>query len=163
MKNDEEPRRKPLPPKLEDVPPEDLVSVGGPIQNSTVSLRLFGDDLEPAEVSSLLGSQPTEARKKGELIAHSRYHRQARTGSWLLKSRLDRNTDLAKQIEALLNLVTSDVAVWRKLTERYSVDLFCGVFLDADNRGFDLSPHLVLRLAERGLSIGFDIYGPASE
>lgn len=163
MKNDEEPPQKPLPPRLGDVPPENLVRVGGPVREATVSLRLFGDDLEPAEVTSLLGSQPTEARKKGELIAHSRYHLQARTGSWILKSRLDKSTDLAEQIEALLDLVTSDLDVWRKMTARYSADLFCGVFLDADNRGFDLPAQLVLRLAERGLSIGFDIYGPVSE
>jgi hypothetical protein len=163
MKNGKEEPRKPLPPKLEDVPPENLIRLGGPIQDATVSLRLFGDDLDPAEVTTLLGTQPTEARKKGEIIDQSRYHLQARTGSWILRSRLDRSTLLAKQIEALLDLVTSDIEVWRKLTNRYSVDLFCGVFLDEDNRGFDLPSQLVVRLAERGLSIGVDIYGPVSE
>jgi hypothetical protein len=163
MKNEEELPRKPLPPRLEDVPPENRVRVGGPVQEATVSLRVFGDDLDPAEVTNSLGSPPTKALRKGDLIPDSRYHLEARTGSWRLESPADKSTDLSKQIDVLLDLVTSDVEVWRKLTARYSVDLFCGIFLDTFNRGFELPPKLLHRLAERGLRIGFDLYGPVSE
>jgi hypothetical protein len=147
----------------EDPPPDRRVHVGGQVQNSTVSLRVFGDDLDPAEVTRLLGSPPTVARRKGEIIAHSRDRLAARTGSWSLKSQLGPKSPLDQKIETLLDRVTSEATVWRNLTARYSVDLFCGVFLDAMNRSFELPAPLVARLAERGLSIVFDLYGPTSE
>ena len=158
--------KKPIkqpPPRLTEVPRENLVTVGGAIQDATVSLRFFGDDLIPADITKLLGAAPTEARKKGDVIQRSRYHLKARTGSWLLKSALDRRTELSDQISGLLDQVTSDSKVWHKLTTRYSADLFCGLFLDEFNRGFNLPPTLVARLAKLGLGISFDIYGPVSE
>lgn len=154
---------KPPPPTLADVSPENIVTVGGAIKDATVTLRLFGDDLIPAEITKLLGALPTQARKKGEVVQDSRYDLEARTGSWLLKSALGGSTALSEQISSLLNQVTSDAKVWHQLTTRYSADLFCGIFLDEFNRDFDLPPQLVARLAKLGLGISFDLYGPVSE
>jgi len=39
-------------------------------------------------------------------------------------------------------------------------DVFCGLLLDGWNRGFELSPDLLIKLANRNLRIGFDIYAP---
>jgi hypothetical protein len=43
------------------------------------------------------------------------------------------------------------------------VDLFCGVFMETDNRGFGLEPAVIQALAERSLAVGFDIYGPSDQ
>jgi hypothetical protein len=37
-----------------------------------------------------------------------------------------------------------------------------GLFLDADNRGFELSPTVLGQLADREIRSGFDIYAPES-
>lgn len=57
---------RPDPPRLEDVDPATLISVGGPVDDVKVHLRLFGDDLIPDEVSAQLGAEPTEAFRKGD-------------------------------------------------------------------------------------------------
>jgi hypothetical protein len=37
--------------------------------------------------------------------------------------------DIVDQIESLLAKLTSDLTVWRSLTDGFDVDLFCGLFL----------------------------------
>lgn len=152
-------KQKPPPPRLEDVPPGDLIRVGGSVNRATVSLRLIGDNLEPDEVTNRLGCQPTAGSRKGDVIPDSHYHRIARTGSWRLDGADDRSTDLERQVTNLLKRVTNDLAIWQDLSSRLKVDLFCGVFLDEFNRGFTFSPGLLRQIADRGIEIGFDIYG----
>jgi len=62
------------------------------------------------------------------------------------------------QIETLLNSLTQDLSIWRELTQKYKVDILCGVWIRNWNRGMGLSPRLMAKLAERGLYLGLDIY-----
>ncbi len=127
------------------------------IDATSVTLRLFGDDLDPDEVSRKLGGQPTLARRKGDVIPDET-KRVAETGSWLLSSERQSKNTLESQIEALFNRLTADVAVWRDLAGRYHADLFCGLWSEAWNRGLELSPEVVAAIGERGLRLGLDIY-----
>jgi len=137
-----------------------MVRFGGPVEESCVSLRLFGETLDPEMVTQLLGCKPTEAHRKGDIIPDKRYHRVANNGSWRLHSTLPRSADLEEQVRALLSHVTSDLAIWQRLNGEFAVDLFCGVFLKDCNRGFSLSPAVMHLLSERCIEIGFDIYAP---
>jgi Domain of unknown function (DUF4279) len=128
------------------------------IENSTVSLRIFGDDLDPEEVTRLLRCLPTQSRRKGEVIPGKGMQRVARQGSWLLESNLPRSVDLEAQINNLIDRTTADLDTWASLSQRFSVDLFCGVFLTHLNEGFELSAKLMRQLSDRGLKIGFDLY-----
>jgi hypothetical protein len=156
--------QKPPPPKASDIEdPSRLIRFGGPIDSACVSLRLFGEALDPEEVTRLLGCQPTEARRKGDIIPDKRYHRVASTGIWRLEGRLSHTTEIEEQVTALLSAVTSDLQVWQRLGKELDMDIFCGVFLDDCNRGFVLSPRVMQMLGERGIEIGFDIYGQTDE
>ena len=150
--------KKPPPPRLEDISQDSLVHVGGPIDTVKVSLRLFGHDLEPDEVTRLLGCEPTSSRRKGDVIPDRRYHRVASKGSWLLQGQAESNIELEAQVQALLEMVTDDLNVWHDLANRFQVDIFCGLFLEEINRGFALSPELMKRLADRNIRVEFDIY-----
>lgn len=134
--------------------------IGGLVDRVTVSLRVFGDDLDRDEVSRLLACQPTQCHMKGEVSVGqiTGLRREARTGSWLLNSDDGRGVRLDEQIMNLLDRVTGDLAVWEELTEKYKADLFCGLFLEEENRACRLPAEVLRRLAERRLSIGFDIY-----
>jgi hypothetical protein len=123
-------------------------------------LRIFGDSLLPDQVTRLLGCQPTESRRKGDVIPDKRYHRVARTGAWVLDGRLPNTTDIEEQVLTLLTSLTSNLQVWQRLTAEFDVDVFCGVFLEDCNRGFCLSPRVMEMLSARGIEIGFDIYCP---
>jgi hypothetical protein len=114
----------------------------------------------PAELTKLLGCEPTKAHQKGDVLPDKRYHRVASTGSWLLNGTKPELTDIEEQIGALLSLVTQEIEVWRRLTGEFDADVFCGIFLEDCNRGFSLSPDITAKLSQRGLEIGFDIYSP---
>lgn len=139
-----------------------LFSIGAPIDRCKVSLRIFGDDLDPDEISRILLCEPSSKTKKGEIVADDGKGNQRISphGSWRLELAENDELGLEEQVLKLLSSVTADSAVWRRLTVQYKVDLFCGVFLNAGswNRGFSLSPKVLKELAERNLEIGFDIY-----
>ena len=141
-----------------------LFSVGGPIDRCKVSLRIFGDDLDPDEISSILLCEPSRKTKKGEIVADDGegHQRISPRGSWHLELAGDDDLGLEEQVLKLLACVTADSDVWRRLTLQYKVDLFCGLFVNAGswNRGFSLSPKVLRELAERNLEIGLDIYAP---
>ncbi len=132
------------------------------ISKADVSIRFFGDDLEPQELTRLLGAQPSRAKRKGEnWTVASGETRTARRGSWLINySEESSPVEIDEQVNALLDRLTDDTAVWLDLARRYEADVSCGLFLDNWNEGFSLAKFTLKRLSDRNLSIGFDIYAP---
>lgn len=125
---------------------------------TSVTLRFFGDDLDPDAISSALGSEPTNARKKGDTIGPPDAATTAQTGSWLLSSQPMSSTALDAQIDALFDRLTGDLAVWQRLCGEYTADLFCGLWSKEFHRGLELSPAVLARITERGLAVAFDVY-----
>ncbi len=121
------------------------------------SLRVFGDTLEPEEVSALLGHEPTRFHRKGDKCGPHGTSIEP-TGAWILDSRISEKSEVEDHVEWILSVLTTDVDEWSSLTERFSASILCGVFLDQYNEGFELSPRLCQALASRGLVIAFDIY-----
>ncbi|WP_414440146.1 DUF4279 domain-containing protein [Burkholderia sp. 22PA0106] len=132
------------------------------LHKSVASLRISGDDLVPTEISNLLGCLPTLCQLKGEPIIgkKSEQIRIARFGMWRLLAKPCEPEDLDGQIADILSQLTDDLEVWNGLAERYSIDLFCGLFMGSDNEGLLISPASLLLLGERGVKLGLDIYGP---
>ncbi|WP_082173226.1 DUF4279 domain-containing protein [Methylobacterium platani] len=89
----------------------------------TVALRIFGDGLDPDEITRLLGIEPTGLARKGD-VHHTASGREvvARSGFWRLNAGVPGS--LNTQIGALLTKLTSDPTIWRELTERYECDVF---------------------------------------
>ncbi|WP_242892978.1 DUF4279 domain-containing protein [Stenotrophomonas maltophilia] len=127
--------------------------------HSLLTLRLFGDDLNPAEITALLGANPTAAHHKGQQLTGNQPDavRIARTGSWQLDAERREPEDLEAQIFEILDQLTGDLAVWQSLA-RFRPDLFCGLFMGSSNDGVSLSPRVLLALGERGIELGLDIY-----
>jgi hypothetical protein len=127
----------------------------GPVYRTKASLRVFGDDLRPDDLTKLLGVPATSSEVKGAPVGRT----VSRRGGWRLASPLSENVDLADHIRWLLDATTKDIAVWRDVTSRYSVDIFVGLFLHDLNEGLSLSADLMAELGARGIELGLDIYG----
>lgn len=131
------------------------------LARSVAALRIFGDDLEPDEITRLLGCPPTKAQVKGQVtVGKTGRQRVARTGSWHLEAQEAEPENLDAQIVEIFGKLTSDSAVWVGIGGRYSVDLFCGLFMESWNEGLSLSPESMRTLGARGVEIGLDIYAP---
>ena len=121
----------------------------------------MGDDLDPVAVTTLLGGEPSETYRKGDVIhGAAGQTRIAKFGAWRRVARRRLPGDLDDQVRELFAGLTEDVEIWRNLTARYKVDVFCGLFLTESNEGIDLSAETMWLLGARGIVIGFDIYGP---
>ena len=123
-----------------------------------VSLRVFGDSLEPEEVSALLGRDPTRCHRKGDPTGGENGSAVEGTGAWILDSGLSEKAEIEDHVEWLLSNVSNDSDEWEQLTSRFSASVLCSAFLDQYNEGFELSPRLARSLADRGLVVAFDIY-----
>ena len=135
------------------------------VQCSVASLRIMGDDLLPDEVSRLLGRVPTHSEFKGQEITGRRsgHKRIAKAGMWRIEASRCEPEDLDGQVTEILALLSDDLTAWRSLSERYRIDLFCGLFLGSGNEGLSLSPPTLIALGCRGIELGLDIYGPDDE
>ena len=151
---------KQVPDKLKNSAPEGTVWFGGPIDRSKVSLRIFWENLNPDEISRLLKCPPSKTKEIVKKAIDKTKEGISHTAWWNLESNLPDETDLEEKVWDILQRISGDQGVWDFLTARYDIDLFCGVFLETQNRGFNLSVKLMRELSRLGIKIGFDIYGP---
>jgi hypothetical protein len=131
------------------------------IQGSAATLRIAGDDLQPAEITRLLGCDPSAAQTKAEQIIgrNSGSTRVASTGMWRLVASKREPEDLDGQIVELLSKLADDLNVWASIARTYRLDLFCGLFMGGSNEGLSISPESMTALGLRHIELGLDIYG----
>lgn len=134
------------------------------IAESMVSLRVAGDNLVPAEVTALLGVEPSLSYRKGEVLS-SRSGKEIlrKTGMWSLRAEVCKPEEVDAQVAELLSKLPGEPAVWSNLSARFDIDLFCGLFMNESNEGLSLSADTLRALSERGIEISLDIYGPTEE
>lgn len=133
------------------------------LSRTAASLRIFGQDLDPDEVTNLLGKKPDNAERRGQVIRNpkSGTERTARRGRWSIKVERRSPGDLDAQIAALLDGTTDDLSKWQKVTSAFDADIFCGLFLEEENEGLVLAPTTLKKLGDRGLRLSLDIYALA--
>jgi hypothetical protein len=95
------------------------------LHRSLAALRIQGEDLDPSEISTLLGCAPTMSQRKGDVFtSKTGSSRTARCGAWHLDA-LDREPeDLDGQIAEVLGKLTSDLTVWASIVARYTLIAF---------------------------------------
>jgi hypothetical protein len=141
--------------------PEGTIWFGGPVDRFRITLRIFGEQLDPDHISALLGCAPTTAERTGVPISSGRGTRIPTKGRWSLTVESKdcyEDLDVEDGIKALLERLPSDNELWASLTSMYTVDVFCGIFVASSNRGFGVSSEASRLLSDRHLDIGFDLY-----
>lgn len=129
------------------------------LRQTVATLRFFGNDLDPEEITRLLGAVPTVGVRKGGVWRNSGGALKTVTrGSWWLEVQRRSPGDLDGQITELLQPLSGNLAVWKELTSRFKTDVFCGLFLDESNEGISIAPDTLLALGSRGLTFDMDIY-----
>lgn len=139
---------RPVPPHIAASGPAGTEWFGGAVDRSAMTLRVRskvrGEGVDKKEVSRLLGRESDRQKFR----------------HWSLNAPDNEGADLDAQIAWLLDRVTHDLSVWKKVTVEYRVDLFCALYLERKNRGVTLSPKTMAELGTRGIEIDFDIYAP---
>jgi hypothetical protein len=142
------------------------------IKNSVVTLRVYGDDLIPEDITRMLGVLPTYGVTKGQekiskKTGKSMINRQtgkpivAKSGMWQYSASDREPEDIDGQIKEIFSKVSADITVWQSITKKYQTNLFCGLFMSEENDGLSISPQSLAILAERGIELWFAIYAPS--
>jgi hypothetical protein len=136
-----------------------LAEVGGDVDEVHVTLAFHGDDLDPEEISRLLGCSPTRSHSKGELrTGLSASAGPWASGTWLLSVEGKAPQTTSELLTDLLRNVPDDETLWLELSRRWRVSIWLGLFLEQWNRGFELEAPLIERVARMHASLSFDIY-----
>lgn len=135
------------------------------LSESLMTLRIFGEALDPDEITRLLGAAPSSSRRRGDVRARSKDGREiiAKEGMWLLNVEKRTPEDTDGQVAEMLGRLTNDLSIWLSLCQQYRVDLFCGWIMQETNEGLYISPETMAALAARGIKLGIDIYAPRSD
>lgn len=126
-----------------------------------VGFRVMGSDLEPSEVSRLLGLQATESHKRGDArIGQSgRRYSDYSEGLWAWQPPVSETAPLAEHLNALVDVLGPKAALLQRLREwGLRMDIFVGLFGPDSRFGFVLSPELLHRLGDLGIAVDFDVY-----
>ncbi len=140
-----------------------LIRVGGRIDRTRATLRIQGASLDPAQISRLIGAPPTPEptavpvaeQRGGDACASAAG---AAPDVWLLSTDGESPTQPEDVLARLLAVLPADPAILARLRERHHVALHFELHLFTWNRGFDLTPAIVQRLARLGLGLCFDIH-----
>lgn len=121
--------------------------------------------LDPEAITHLMGVQPNFGAKKGTRRKNGARTVAQRLGVWTygLTEGPSGEWELDDAIVALLDRLPADLNIWRDLARTHRMDVFCGLFMGADNQGTILQPGTLRLLADRGLHVDVDIYGTPSD
>jgi len=135
------------------------------IARSVAALRISGDDLVPADITKVLGCEPSFAHIKGESIVgkNTGKVRITKSGIWNLKASECIPENLDAQISELLSKLSTDLEVWKEINSKFTIDLFVGLFMNESNEGLEISPTSLKNLGEREILLGLDIYDPCDD
>jgi hypothetical protein len=125
-----------------------------------VTIYVWGDALDPANVSSYIGTEPSLSRRKGEKRT-TRTHREiaAKTSVWTLTAETEAE-DLSAHIQELASKVDTRCSQVNGVAgvEGAYVDIFVAVSADSDGGGkydFHLSQQDICALQRIGLPVEF--------
>ncbi len=97
---------------------------------------------------------------KGDVRINKRTggHYERKSGHWSLVATECEPEDIDGQVSEILSQLSSDLTIWNELSSKYSIDLFCGIFMEKNNEGIDISPKTLVELGNRGIMLALDIY-----
>jgi hypothetical protein len=123
-----------------------------------ISLFVVGENLNPADVSSVLGGLPHLAGKKRDPIFHTTRRgktisRPAMGGYWRREVSLPPIETVGLAVEELFAGLTSDAAVWRSLGSAFRIGISVGDVASDETPQSIFSESTLASFQQRGLDV----------
>lgn len=139
---------------------DDLIYAGGgEIDTGEFSLVITSDTLEPAEITGLLGIQPTDSHRRGDL---NQAGKPFPFGRWRLATpRIDFRTGpvfFQNSFDAFVRMLPDARDAWSRIAGEYQAQVFVHLWMKTWNREFEVSFFALSELVRRRLSLHVDIY-----
>jgi hypothetical protein len=139
--------------------PEDLIYLcGGEIDQGRFELSIWGDALDPEEITKLLGISPTDSYRKGDVNSKGRIKNH---GSWSFdteKISFRSGTSCEDAFLEYLKRLPGSTDLWRDLNRRFKCRVTMVLYMQTWNREFDISTEAMQELVSKNLSLHIDTY-----
>lgn len=124
-----------------------------------ITLTFISDKLNKNEITTLLQTEPTFAWNPNEVIeiGSSKRIKIPDMGKWYLKS-ISQVENLDTAIEYFLKNLPQDSRIWTGLTKKYETFIEVTAYQNSWNHSYSISSKTLGYLANRNLSLSFDIY-----
>ena len=113
-------------------------------------------DFDPADITALMGIEPTETWEKGS--RNERTHLERKFSRWSLISRLSRSESIENHIKDVVEQLKPHAAAVSKLAERFSTEIPVVGYFHQSYPGMHLAPSLLSELGSLHLGLDFDFY-----
>jgi len=127
---------------------------------SKASFCIYGDSLQPDEISRDLGLRATISGLKGERQSRFPKAKLLRTSLWTLDSPLDEHSPLQDHLAWLLQELEPKLKIVSEIAKQYDTRLFCGYSSEHGQGGCAFEAALLDRLAALGVPLVLDLYPP---
>jgi hypothetical protein len=128
---------------------------------STASLGIYGEPLDLARITELLGLLPTRSGRKGDIRTSPRVKLPPRRNSfWLLTSPLPDSAPLQDHLQWLIEQLEPKCREAEKLAQEYMLKFICGFSSENGQGGCTFDADLLARLAKFRLPLVLDLYPP---
>jgi Domain of unknown function (DUF4279) len=135
---------------------KEALEAGGLVDESSVTLAIYGQSLAPTDVAQILGVDATKAFEAGSKIG--KRSPAIPHGAWLYELRGAAPIGPDELIARLISQLPGDGTIWSSLASRFKVQIRIAVHMEIWNRGFGLSPASLGWLAKTGAELVFDVY-----
>jgi hypothetical protein len=89
---------------------EIIAEIGGSVDESGICIAVYGHDLDPEDVTSRLGCNPTHSHRRGDIYQPGSQPFEG--GAWLLEERGHAPTEPEQLVRRLLMRLPADKTVW---------------------------------------------------
>jgi hypothetical protein len=129
-----------------------------------VSISIFGEGVDPDEVSQALGVTPDRSHRVGEAVS-AQSSAKRRTGLWSITTHgsVADEALLAEHIALLFTRVSTDLAVWQQLADHHNTRVSIGWFMGEGNETLRLEAGVIDELARRALHLDIEVYAPPTD
>ena len=127
---------------------------------SKAALCIYGETLQPDEISSALGLQPTNSGLKGQRQSKYPNARELRRSIWILDATVDEHLPLQDHLESLLDALEPRLIAISGIAKQYDTRLICGYSSEHGQGGCTFDAALLGRLAKFGVPLVVDLYPP---
>ncbi|WP_143309451.1 DUF4279 domain-containing protein [Chitinophaga vietnamensis] len=124
-----------------------------------VYLKIHDFDCAVDEITTLIGINPSQAWQEGDLIPGRNTDMRRKFSSWILASNADAHASIEEHVEALVNIISPRLKVFKDLISIYRGELTIVVYAYNEyNVGGYVNKDKLRVLLDLGVSLDIDIY-----
>ncbi|MEZ5933160.1 MAG: DUF4279 domain-containing protein [Alphaproteobacteria bacterium] len=136
-----------------------LAEIEDMIVKSSATLRITSDSMSASDITEILGAAPESSFERGDLVsARSAKPSYRKSAMWSWSGAIADIQPLGEHLMAICDFLEERKDKLPVLAD-CKIDVFCGVFSDNEQIGFDIDHQVIGLLADYPVDVNFDAYG----